>query len=426
MAGREDQPVASSFAHRMHSAWRAGELIVQPRMGFGDPETMRAGLLATKAARASTVGTITLDSYTRVGDFLSAARSVASGRPLNGYPIIAHGVHTTRRVLEGVVDAEFPVQVRHGSPEPEVIVSTLVSCGIDATEGGPVSYCLPYGRVPLRNAVDNWRRSCRRFAAMAESPGGRPHLESFGGCMLGQLCPPSMLVALTVLEALFFRQHGVHDVSVSLAQQSNEQQDLLALAALRRLATERLGAQPDWHIVVYAYMGLFPLTSAGARAVVRDAGWLAVRSGATRLIVKSAVEAARIPSIAENVLALEDAASATSALARMSPAPSENQIYLEARCLLDAVLDLHQDIGKAIVSAFAKGYLDVPYCVHEDNMQRARSGMAEDGTIFWTSIGSLPLRGTAEVRPQDPLTSSQLLSALSAVRRRYDSPAGVR
>ncbi|OLF14679.1 methylaspartate mutase [Actinophytocola xanthii] len=406
-----------SFAGRVEQARRSGELIVQPRMGFSDPALMRAGLLATKAARANTVGTITLDSYTRVRDFSSAARAVAAGRPLNGYPIIAHGVPTTRAMLDGVLDAGFPVQVRHGSAEAEEVVAALVACGLDATEGGPVSYCLPYGRVPLRTAVDSWRRSCRELADRCANP----HLESFGGCMMGQLCPPGLLVALTVLEALFFRQNGVRDVSMSLAQQSNTRQDLLALAALRRLATERLGPPPGWHLVVYTYMGLFPRTAAGSRAVVRDAVHLASRAGATRLIVKSAVEASRIPSAAENVQALEHAGSVVPPPA--APADGDNEVYREARSLLEATLDLHDDIGEALVAAFAAGILDVPYCVHDDNAGRARSGVAPDGTIFWSDLGSLPLRGTADVRPRHTPTSAELLDALSLVRTRYDTAA---
>ena len=66
------------------------------------------------------------------------------------------------------------------------------------------------------------------------------HLESFGGCMLGPALPAGLLVALSVLEALFFRQHGLRSISLSYAQQTHPGQDLEAVAALRRLAGELL------------------------------------------------------------------------------------------------------------------------------------------------------------------------------------------
>ncbi|MEV8411548.1 methylaspartate mutase, partial [Streptomyces niveus] len=48
-----------AFVRRAHGA---GRLVVQPRMGMSDPAVMRAGLRATREARATTVGTLTLDS----------------------------------------------------------------------------------------------------------------------------------------------------------------------------------------------------------------------------------------------------------------------------------------------------------------------------------------------------------------------------
>src|SRR5207253_1140899 len=59
---------AAPFGEFVARAQARGALVVQPRMGFSDPALMRAGLSATKAAAATTVGTLTLDSYTRVGD----------------------------------------------------------------------------------------------------------------------------------------------------------------------------------------------------------------------------------------------------------------------------------------------------------------------------------------------------------------------
>ncbi|HEX5403987.1 MAG TPA: methylaspartate mutase, partial [Pseudonocardiaceae bacterium] len=201
---------AASFGGFVSAAAAAGQLVVQPRMGVADPVAMRAGLLATKSAIGTTAGTITVDSYTRVGALAAARAAYADGSPLNGYPLVAHPTDLTAAMLAGVRDETFPVQVRHGSAAPQRIIRALIAAGLDATEGGPVSYCLPYGRVPLRDAVHNWRHGCELLAVRETA-----HLETFGGCMLGQLCPPSLLIAISVLEALFFVQHGIRSVSLS-------------------------------------------------------------------------------------------------------------------------------------------------------------------------------------------------------------------
>jgi methylaspartate mutase epsilon subunit len=406
------------FVNRVHAE---GGLVVQPRMGMSNPRDMRAGLQAAKAARAITVGTITLDSYTRMGDDAKAAAALATGAELNGYPIVAHDVATTRAVLEGVAGLDFPVQVRHGSPVPEHIFAALMSAGLHATEGGPVSYCLPYSRAPLVESVRNWERCCEMLAAVRET-GVEPHLESFGGCMLGQLCPPSLLIAMSVLECLFFRQHGLRSVSLSYAQQTNEAQDEEALRVLRLLGDEML-ADIDHHIVVYAYMGVYPRTPVGASVLLAEAARLAVRSGASRLIVKTITEAHRIPTIGDNVLALETAAAAALAEQRapVVGVVEETGIYQEARTLIEAVLDIGPDLGKALAEAYRKGWLDVPYCLHPDNAGRARSYLDGDGRLHWARIGSMPLGDVVRQTGHAELTSAELLTSLSYVERKFDS-----
>jgi methylaspartate mutase epsilon subunit len=391
-----------------------GRLVVQPRMGFGDPAEMRAGLLATRAAAATTVGTITLDSYTRVGDLAHAAAALADGSALNGYPIITHTTGRTRDMLTGVTDPSFPVQVRHGSPSPQWIVRALVAAGLDATEGGPVSYCLPYGRAPLRESVDNWRRSCELLVAGTPTP----HVESFGGCLLGQLCPPSLLIAVSVLEALFFTQHGIGSVSLSYSQQTRADQDEEALAALRTLATEYLPATVDRHLVLYTYMGVFPPTADGATELLAASARLAVRGGAERLIVKTVAESRRIPTIAENVEALELAA-AVAATTERAGSTVDTGILAEARTLVDTVLDLSDDVGTALVEAFARGLLDVPFCLHPDNAGRTRGVIAEDGTLRWADTGAMPIARSA-TRDQGAMTSARLLTDLQHVARTLD------
>ncbi|WP_410538776.1 methylaspartate mutase [Streptomyces sp. KL2] len=410
-----------SFAAAVAAARSAGELVVQPRMGFPTVEQMGAGLRAVRGARARTVGTITLDSYTRVGDHASAARALERDEELNGFPIVAHGGRTTREMIAAAGAGDFAIQVRHGSPLPLGIVRALIDAGLDATEGGPVSYCLPYSRTPLTEAVEAWARSCEVLAERV--PGA--HLESFGGCMLGQLCPPSLLVALSVLEGIFFRRHGLRSISLSYAQQTSFPQDVAALAALRRLAGEYLG-DTDWHVVLYTYMGVFPRTVPGALALLRESARLAAVTGTERLIVKTSAEAHRIPTVEDNVHALETAAEAARTAAT-TPAdrPEEGeaeQLLGEARDMVEAVLELHSDIDRALPAAFARGYLDVPYCLHADNAQLARSHIDRRGRLRWSSAGRMPVRdvpgGTAA-----SVGAEELLGMLSHVQNTFDRAA---
>ncbi|WP_242614400.1 methylaspartate mutase [Actinomadura roseirufa] len=394
-----------------------GEPVVQPRMGFARPARMRAGLARTRAARALTAGTITVDSYTRVGDLAGVREALAAGAELNGFPLVAHGPGVTRAVVAGIGEAGFPVQVRHGSAMPLPIVATLLAAGLDATEGGPVSYCLPYGRTPLRESVAQWARCCELLAAH----GG--HLESFGGCLLGQLCPPGLLVAVSVLEGIFFRRHGLRAISLSYAQQADTAQDIEAIAALRALAAEML-PDVDPHIVLYTHMGAYPRSRDGARELLRESARLAVWAGAERLIVKTTAEAARIPTVEENVAALETAAvTARRHRGRPVPVPPQDTgVLAEARALVEAVLDLDGDLGRAFVRAFERGVLDVPYCLHPDNRNRARAAVDAGGRLRWVSVGAMPIRGITPTAPASAVDARSFLRMLSFVRDAYDRP----
>ncbi|AYF31958.1 methylaspartate mutase [Micromonospora tulbaghiae] len=410
----------ADFGAFVQRAADRGDLVVQPRMGFSDPALMRAGLDATRRAGPGTVGTITLDSYTRVGDLAAVSQALADRVPLNGYPITGRDPSVTRAMLAGIRSRDFPVQVRHGSATPHHIFDALVGLGLNVSEGGPVSYCLPYGRTSLADSVGNWAECVRRFATLREWD-IEPHLETFGGCMLGQLCPPSLLVALSVLEALFFSQHGVRSVSVSYAQQTNLAQDIEAVGALRRLCSELLPVR-DWHTVIYTYMGLYPATDEGAIRLLGESARLAVYSGSERLIVKTVAESRRIPTVAENVAALRYAGSFASSDVLPTVPGQDSTTYDEARALIEAVLDLHPGVGRALLIAFDKGYLDVPYCLHPDNRGRTRSYVAADGWLRWSDTGALPVRHAVRDGGGHRITSAGLLTDLSYVRRTYDRP----
>ncbi|MEU4039121.1 FAD/NAD(P)-binding protein [Streptomyces collinus] len=411
----------------VEQAAHAGQLVVQPRMGMSDPRSMADGLAAVAAARARTLATLTIDSYTRVEDIAGAEAALAAGRALNGFPLVNHGPRLTAQVARAA--GGIPVQVRHGSARPAHIFDAMVAAGMAASEGGPVSYCLPYSRLPLAEAVPAWTDATQQLAEQAAEHGMRAHLETFGGCMLGQMCPPSLLVAISVLEAMFFARHGITSVSLSYAQQTNAVQDVEALAALHHLADLFLPAHVARHVVLYTYMGVYPATEAGAELLLDSSAQLAVRGGAQRLIVKTVAEAHRIPTVAENVAALERAARVSRAALRDDcPLPWARQVdyetvYSEALRLITAVLDHGSDIGAGLRAAFASGTLDVPFCLHRDNAGAARGAIGDDGRLVWADTGAMPLpapEGTHHV-----VTSSRLLSMLRFTADAHDRSAAL-
>ena len=413
------------FNHYVTDCSKKGKLVVQPRMGFSDYNLMREGLMRVMNANACTVGTITLDSYTRVNDLDSAQKALDAGLALNGFPIINYGPNKTAELTQDLLNSGFPIQVRHGSSLPVHIFECLIESGLIATEGGPISYCLPYSRTPLSEAVEAWRKS----AILSANAPNQVHIESFGGCMLGQMCPPSLLLALDILECMFFEQCGLDTMSLSYAQQTSLQQDIAAVKALRQLGNKYLKCK-NWHIVAYTYMGVYPKSETGALRLLKDSVELCYYGGAERLIVKTIVESQRIPTIDENILSLETASSHWDLLSKrhdnvdiydQQSLDLIHEIASEASVLIDAVLDLNADIGQALTHAFSLGLLDVPYCLHQSNANKARAYIASNGMLQWQSVGNMPIKSALSFDDDSKFDPFAFLEMLSTVEKKYDA-----
>tara|TARA_B100000508_G_scaffold60333_1_gene47221 strand:- start:258575 stop:259855 length:1281 start_codon:yes stop_codon:yes gene_type:complete len=416
-----------SFAEFARTARSAGQIIVQPRSGVADLEDMRSLLTAFRddSSAAFVAGTITIDAKTRQGLIEDATEALRRGEALNGFPLLSHRLADVCS-LAAEQGERFTIQIRHGTPDPRHLYSRVIGGGFSATEGGPVSYALPYGRVPLRDTLRYWREALRCLANAAERRGIEVHHETFGGCMMGQACPPDLLIALSVLECAYFFQLGIPSVSASLALGTCDEQDEGALLALNDICEERF-FERDWHIVAYHFMGQFPKTEAGSYALIENGSRIAARGGAHRLIVKTKAEAHGIPTLADNLEALDrSAAAAASAAEEATERPAavgvwRNMIRSNAERLIAATLSLDPDVGRALGKAFEQGLLDVPFCTHQDNRNQSLSVLDEStGAIRWATTGSMPIEADAPAS-QGSLTAERFHTMLGFNQRRFDA-----
>ena len=108
----------SSFSSLIQSSAKSNKLIVQPRMGFPSIKQMKYGLQAVKNCNADTIGTITIDSFTRQRDYKSAQTALHAGLDLNGYPIVTHTPQQTRNMLNDVMSPQYPIQNKAWLTQP--------------------------------------------------------------------------------------------------------------------------------------------------------------------------------------------------------------------------------------------------------------------------------------------------------------------
>ena len=227
--------------------------------------------------------------------------------------------------------------------------------------------------------------------------------------MLGQLCPPGLLVAISVLEALFSAQHGLTSVSLSYAQQTSAAQDEDAVRALRRLAAEFLPRPLDWHVVLYTYMGVYPSSPRRRPAPaggVGPAGGELRRGPADRQDHRRVLpdphrrgerprpgDRRRGGQHRDRQQSDASTGTASTAGARAAPAgPGQRGLPQRPAGLVEAVLELGGNLGRGLRTAFSRGYLDIPFCLHPDNAGRSRSFIDDRGQLCWSHTGAMPIR----------------------------------
>ena len=400
--------MSADLGHYVGVHGTAGRLVVQPRMGMADPEAMAAGIAAVAGLDCPTVATVTIDSYTRVGDHAAATGALRSGAALNGFPDRLPRPERTALVaaaagrrLPGPGPARIgppPAHPRRGGRSGPVAPARAARCRTACPTDGR--------RWPSRSA--NWAERAAMFGELVPTAAaGRTSRRSAAACWAS--CARR---SCWWRPACWRRCSSCSTASAASRSATRSrptpEQDIEALAALRPAGGRTVAADVDWHIVLYAYMGVFPRTRAGAGRLLAAARGLAVRAGAARLIVKTDAEAHRIPTVAENVAALDRGRR----LRRRTPGATPSagpprgrllQVLDEARALVEAVLALYPDVGRALVRR-SRGDARRPVLPARRQRGPSRGPSTPTGACDWAHVGRMPVR-IAAGRPATAVTS---------------------
>lgn len=371
----------------------AGELLIQPRCGVGAQEKMAELLRFLEQEARPDILSLTIDAYTRLCQFDKAAR-VLQENPgnLNGYPLVCHGYRKVRELNELV---RAPIEIRHGSPDARLLFEMSIAGGVTSFEGGGICYNLPYSKsVPVGDSLRAWRYVDQRCGELAQH-GIIVDRELFG-TLSAVLIPPSVGLAMTLLEALCAVKEGVRCLSIAYCQGGHMAQDAAALRAIRELARRYLPPEVGVFPVLHQFMGAFPVARHDAEALILR-GSLAARMGrATKIINKTHEEALGIPTPganAQGIWTTRVANSLISDFVRLDDeevAEEEHWIIREVEEIVAPILD-KADLYRAIEDGFAEGLLDIPFSAS----RYAQSGVLpmrdRSGAIRYHSAGKLSL-----------------------------------
>ena len=376
--------------------------LLQPRSGVPLPAP-QAELFRAFASAGLEVASFQIDSLTRNGFYGQVAEQLASvqaGRQpvLNGFPLVNHGVKAARRIAATV--PKTGIQTRHSARDPRLLAEISYAGGVTAFEGGALCYNLPYyADYPVSESLLTWRYVDRLTGLYFERFGIVLDREFFG-TLTGTLIPPSLAIAIDVFEAVLAAVQGVRSISLGYAEQGNRAQDVAAVRVLRKLATSllrRLGYRDvAVSVAFYQYMAAFPESPGAARELIRESATTAALADADRVLLKTPVEAVRIPSLADNLEAIQLACRGFEAATRTSAPADEVEeeaklIEREALALVDGVLAAGDgEISHGLVQAFRRGLLDIPFSPSVFNRGEAMTVRDSSGAVRWLATGRLP------------------------------------
>lgn len=405
-------------------------MLIQPRSGVPLVKDQVRLFHAFTAAGAHTLS-YQVDSLTRNNNYKGAEEAIRESRStgvasLNGFPVINHGVAQLRRVAAAV---RMPLQARHSTRDPRLLAEVCYAGGVTSFEGGAICYNIPYYKeYPLAESIRAWQYVDRLTGIYHERYGIVLDREYFG-TLTATLIPPSLAISVGILQTILAVQQGVRCVSLGYAEGGNRAQDVAAIRMLDRLAREVLenlgyhGVQVN--TVFHQYMAAFPGEAARAEQLIYNSAVTAGLSGATRVIIKTPVEAFRIPLVEDNVHAIDlvrrgIAASAEVLVDEEAVARECALIRQEVTAILDRVIFCGGgSVARGIVKAFREGALDIPFAPSIYNRGEVSTARDSQGAVRFLSIGKLPFDRETREFHRDRMDARRRTAGLAGSAQQY-------
>jgi methylaspartate mutase epsilon subunit len=384
-----------------------GRPLLQPRCGVALADDQVAAFLALRDGGADVLS-YQVDSLTRSNDYAGARTAIAESRDrrtstLNGFPMVNHGVEELRRIAATV---RMPLQARHSTRDPRLLAEISFAGGVTGFEGGAICYNMPYYKdYSIVESLDRWQY-VDRLAGLYFDRYGIVIDREFFGTLTAVLVPPSLAILTNLIEAILATMQGVRSVSLGYAEQGNRSQDIAAVRVLRDLGG-RIPAQfgqPGVQVntVFHQYMAAFPPDEQRARELIVASATTGALSGATRILTKTPVEAARIPSIEDNREGLLLSRRGLALSERTAPAEAvikveESMLRMEVDQLLASVFACgNGSLTQGVTNAFARGLIDIPFAPNRENRGEVLTARDADGAVRYLDPGRLQF--SAEVR----------------------------
>ena len=379
-----------------------GQILVQPRSGVALVDEQIRLFRSFKRAGAKALS-YQVDSLTRNNNYAGAEEAIRDSRlsgtsTINGFPVINHGVSSLRRIAQ---QTGLPLQTRHSTRDPRLLAEISYAGGVTSFEGGAICYNIPYYKdYPLAESIKNWQY-VDYLTGLYHKLFGIVLDREFFGTLTATLIPPSLAIVTNIIETLLAVRQGVKCVSLGYAEQGHRSQDIAAIRMMRKLTVEILGhmgyKDVQVNTVFHQYMAAFPLSLKRADELIQSSAMTAARSGATRLIGKTSVEAFRIPNLTDNIngirLIQQGLATASDCYVDEARVAEECAVIRrEVEAIFESIVFCgNGDIAQGVVTGFEKGLIDIPFSPSVHSRGEVMTTRDVEGAVRFLSTGNLKL-----------------------------------
>jgi methylaspartate mutase epsilon subunit len=381
--------------------------LLQPRTGVADIKK-QISLLQYLEQSGSDISSVQLDAASRSKLYERAEHAVQLSLErghsiLNGFPVPVYGVE---KVKELVLSLKRPFQLRGGGPDHRLTYEISLKGGASGVEGGAVCYLMPYDKLTSpQDSIRYWQYVDRLCALYEEEHGYFINREYFG-VLTASLIEPSIAICVNIVQAMLSAQQGVKSISVGYAEQGNRHQDIAAMTVMKEMVLYYLHAFGYRNCrvttVFHQYMAAFPGDTAKAEDLIRNSSITATLAGATRMMVKTAAEAIKIPDQFDNARALglcrqgiieSSLRSVNATQVRVE----KKMLKLEVTQMMHAIIELgNRQIATGLLKAIEQGIIDVPWSPNIYNRNQVTAIRDVSGAIRFTDFGNLPF--TSQVK----------------------------
>jgi methylaspartate mutase epsilon subunit len=376
--------------------------LTQPRGGFGTFALHRELMVTLDREGHADVVPTTTDSYTRNEQWELAQKGIEeserAGRSmLNGYPMVNYGVRCARELIAAI---DKPAIMLTGTTMPKLTSEIAFAGGYSGYLGSGIAYTTSYIKeLSIEDGIRNYQY-LDRLASMYAEHGVELHRRQ-PGFLTGTNIPPSIAIAICVLDCLLAAAQGVRNYGLEMGETMHLVQDAAAVAICGELCQEYLARKGFrdvfTSVTLLHWMGAWPQDEAQAAALIAYGGTLAAIGGAASVTTKSTHEAFGIPTPKANAEGLRTTRMAIY-LARhirldgLAAYEAEKRLIArEVRAIVDKVLEMGDgDAAVGSVRAFEAGVLDVPWSPNRHCKSRVLPARDVDGMLRIFDPGMMP------------------------------------